>query len=131
LEARDELVELELLEPLADGLELRGAELDQPAPLAHELERLAQAGLAGVEAADDRLDACRGLLVGELLAFGLVAHSGSSSWPSAGGFGRRAGRGAPVTASTLPSAKRSRTCPASRAPAALVTTSPERSSTSA
>ena len=44
---------------LADRLELAGAELDQRAALADEVERLAQAGLAGVQPADDRLRAAR------------------------------------------------------------------------
>ena len=65
LEPGDELVELELLEAAADGLELAGAELDEPPALLAELERLAQPGLAGVQAADDRLDARAGRLVGE------------------------------------------------------------------
>ena len=45
LEPRDELVEAQLLEPLADGLELGGAELDERAALAAQVQRLAQAGL--------------------------------------------------------------------------------------
>ena len=49
LEPRHELVEAQLLEALADRVELGGAELDQAAALAAELERLAQAGLAGVQ----------------------------------------------------------------------------------
>src|SRR4051794_26460909 len=53
LEAADQLVQPELLEPGAHGLELGGAELDEVAPLATELQRLAQAGLARVQAADD------------------------------------------------------------------------------
>src|ERR687889_52416 len=60
LEPRDELVEAELLEALCDGVELACAELDQAAALLAELERLPQAGLAGVEAADDLLDAGAG-----------------------------------------------------------------------
>ena len=43
LEPRDELVEAQFLEPLADGLELGGAELDEPAALAAQIQRLAQA----------------------------------------------------------------------------------------
>ena len=65
LEARDELVEAQLLEPAADRVELGGAELDEPAALAHEVERLAQAGLAGVQALDDLLQARGGRLVGQ------------------------------------------------------------------
>ena len=64
LEPRDELVEPQLLEPAADGLELRRAVLDQDAALAAQLQRLAQAGLAGVQPADDLLDAGGGGLVG-------------------------------------------------------------------
>ena len=41
-EARDELVEAQFFEPLADGLELGGAELDERPALAAEVERLAQ-----------------------------------------------------------------------------------------
>src|SRR4051794_16182073 len=37
LETRDQVVELELFETLADGVELRGRELDQLATLFHEL----------------------------------------------------------------------------------------------
>ena len=48
-EPRHELVEPQLLEPAPDGFELGGAELDEPAALLAQLERLAQAGLAGVE----------------------------------------------------------------------------------
>src|SRR4051794_25665074 len=65
LQPRDELVEPQLLEPLPDRLELARAELDQPAALLAELERLAQPGLPGVQLGDDRLDALAGGLVGE------------------------------------------------------------------
>src|SRR5688500_11783703 len=64
-EAGDELVEPELLQTAADGLEFAGAELHQPAALLAKLERLAQSGLARVEAPDDLLDARAGRLVGE------------------------------------------------------------------
>src|SRR4051794_36944035 len=64
LQARDELLEAQLLESLADCLELGRAELDQAAALADEVERLAEPGLAGVEALDDRLQAGGGGLVG-------------------------------------------------------------------
>ena len=40
------LVEPELLQALADGLQLGGAELDERAALAHEVERLAKTGIA-------------------------------------------------------------------------------------
>src|SRR5829696_1283055 len=65
LEPGDQFVEAELLEALGDGVELAGAELDEAPALLAELERLAQAGLARVEAADDVLDAGAGGLVGE------------------------------------------------------------------
>src|SRR4051794_6879222 len=65
LQPRDELLQAQLLEPLAHRLELAGAELDQPAALLAELEGLAQPGLPGVEPGDDRLDALAGGLVGE------------------------------------------------------------------
>src|SRR5215213_11210900 len=52
LQAGDELLEAQLLEALADRLELGGAELDQAAALPDEVERLAQPGLAGVQALD-------------------------------------------------------------------------------
>ena len=92
LEASDELVEPELLEALADGVELAGAELDERAALLAEVERLAQAGLAGVQAPDDLLDPRgRGLVGGG-------ASSCSISPPS-------------IVASTSPSPKRSRTSP--------------------
>src|ERR687887_26212 len=64
LEACDELLEAQLLEALADRVELAGAELDQAAALADEVERFAQAGLAGVQALDDRLQARGRRLVG-------------------------------------------------------------------
>ena len=62
---RDELVEAQLLEPLADGLELGGAELDERAALAAQLQRLAQAGLPGIQPGDDRLQPRAGGLVGQ------------------------------------------------------------------
>ena len=57
LEPGDELVEVQLLEALADGFELGGAELDERAAFAAQLERLAQAGLSRVQPGDDRLQA--------------------------------------------------------------------------
>ena len=65
LEPGDQLVQAQLLQASTDRLELRRAELDEPAALLAELERLAQARLAGVEPADDGLDARAGGLVGE------------------------------------------------------------------
>ena len=56
LEPRHQLLEPQLLEPAADRVELAGAVLDQVAALLDEVERLAQAGVAGVEPADDLLD---------------------------------------------------------------------------
>src|SRR3954454_7617093 len=67
LEPCHELLEAQLLEPLTDRLELARAELDEPAALAHELEGLAQPGLSGVQALDDRLQPRGGGLVGLLL----------------------------------------------------------------
>src|SRR5581483_5841244 len=52
LEPGDELLEPQLLEPAPDRVELGRAELDERAALLDELERLAQAGVAGVQAAD-------------------------------------------------------------------------------
>src|SRR5215210_6117758 len=114
LEPGDELVEAELLEALGDRVELARAELDQAAALLAQLERLAEPGLARVEAADDLLDAGAGALVGE---GGGVAHD-----PSPYGRGRT---------DTVPSASRSVSSACSRAAAAEVTGSPAGSSTSA
>ena len=75
LQARDELVEAQLLQPAADGVQLAGAELDEPAALLAEVERLAQAGLAGVQALDDLLEPRGG---------GLVALRGGAHAPSSG-----------------------------------------------
>lgn len=68
LEARDELVEAELLEPAADLIQFTGAVLDQLASLAHECERLAQPRVTRVQAAHDLLDASDRRLVGERVA---------------------------------------------------------------
>ena len=62
-EARDQVVEAELLEALADRLELAGRVVDQRLALAAEVERLAQAGLARVEPGDDLLEPLDGGLV--------------------------------------------------------------------
>src|SRR5437660_8151834 len=109
LQALDQLVEAELLEALADRLELAGAPVDQLAALAAQLERLAQAGLAGVQPLDDLLDARRGVFVG------LLDHDSESS----------------TRARTAPSWKRTRTSSAARASSAWVTRAPPASSTSA
>src|SRR6185312_5382396 len=111
LQAGDELLEAQLLEPLTDRLELVGAVLDQVAALLDEIERLAQAGVAGVEAADDLLDPGDGLLIGGLC----VQPVNSSS----------------TRAASTPSWKRSRTSNASRAAAAEPSGSPCGSWTSA
>ena len=71
LQARHEVAEVQLLEALADGLELCGAQLDERAALAAQLERLAQPGLAGVQALDDLLQARRGVLVAQRRGCGL------------------------------------------------------------
>ena len=108
-EPGDELVEAELLEAAPDRVELGGAVLDERAALADEVERLAQAGVARVEAADDLLEARGGVLVARRGG----AHAGSTS------------------AGAAPSAKRSVTRRASCAAAAVGTGSPAPSSTSA
>ncbi len=55
VQPRRQLVELQLAQTLAHRVQLGGAVGDQFAPLTAELERLAQAGLAGVEPVDDLL----------------------------------------------------------------------------
>ena len=71
-----ELVQLQLLQPLAHRVELAGAVVDQLAALAAEVEGLAQARLARVEAVDDLL---------QPLDRGLVARGRlSSSSPRSG-----------------------------------------------
>ena len=69
-EARDELVEAQFFEPLADGLELGRAELDEPAALTAQIQCLAQPGLAGVQASDDRFQAGARGLVGQRVLCG-------------------------------------------------------------
>src|SRR3954453_15280310 len=66
LEPCDELVEPQLLESATHRVELGGTELAQRAALLEEGERLAQAGVAGVQAADDLLEPRDGRLVGAL-----------------------------------------------------------------
>src|SRR5437763_855587 len=78
------------------------AELDQLAALLAHVERLAQAGLAGVQPADDLLDPGGGRLVGAGL--GVLGHGSSSS----------------MRARTRSSWKRTDTARAARAAAALV-----------
>jgi hypothetical protein len=55
LQPGDEILQAQLLQPLSDRLQLGGAQLDEAAALAAQLERLAQTGLAGVQAPDDLL----------------------------------------------------------------------------
>ena len=103
LQPLHQLVQLELLEALADGLQLGGAVVHQLAALADQVQGLAQSGLARVQALDDLLDPGRGGLVA---AWGLfVVHSSS------------------ILARTRSSRKRTDTCPAARAAAAVVTSS--------
>src|SRR3954452_20801230 len=64
-EARYELVEAEFLKALADGLELGRAELDETPSFAAQLQRLPEAGLPGIQAGDDRLQAGAGGFVGQ------------------------------------------------------------------
>src|SRR3954453_383378 len=108
LETLDQRVEAKLLQAAPDGVELAGAVLDERLGLGDEVVRLAQPGLAGVQAHDDLLDPALGALV----AVG-------------GGVGHL------ISASTASSVKRSRTAPAARAASAVVTRSPRPSSTSA
>src|SRR4051812_6172715 len=102
-EAGDQVLEAQFRQAPAHLVELGRAELDQVAALAHELQRLAQAGLAGVQAPDDRLQP-RGRAFVRLRLGGLLAHASSSV----------------MVASTAASAKNSRTAPAARAAGALV-----------
>ena len=68
VETGRQVVEVQFLQALADGVELAGAVIDQLLALGAEVQGLAQAGLAGVEAVDDLLEA---------LDRGLVARRGS------------------------------------------------------
>src|SRR5947207_3727480 len=113
LESRHELVQPQLLEAPADGLQLARAEVDQLAALLAQVERLAQTGLAGVQPADDLLDPGGGRLVGAGL--GVLGHGSSSS----------------MRARTRSSWTRTDTARAARAAAALVSRAPASSSTSA
>src|SRR5712691_4792945 len=82
-EAADQLVEAELLERVADSAELARAQLDQGLALADERERLAEACLAGVQAADDLLHASRRRLVAlRLSRLAGVAHRSMILAPS-------------------------------------------------
>ena len=58
-----EVVEIQFLQALADGVELGGAVVDETAALFAEVQGLAEAGLAGVEAVDDLLEALDRVLV--------------------------------------------------------------------
>src|SRR3954447_23883040 len=99
LEPGDQLVEAQLLQPLADGLELARCELDQALALGAELERLAQPGLVRVEPADDLLEP----LDGGLVSGCCCGHRASS-----------------VLARTAPSASRASNVFASRSAAAVM-----------
>src|SRR3954453_21257996 len=110
LEPGDQLVEAQLLQPLADCLELARGELDQALALGAELERLAQPGLVRVEPADDLLEP----LDGGLVCGGLGAHWSSS-----------------VLARTTPSASRALKVLASCTAAAVTSGSPRSSTSSA
>ena len=72
VQPRHELLQAQFLEPLADGVQLAGAVLDQLASLLDQVERLAQPGLAGVQPADDLLDPGHRRLVGRARSFGLL-----------------------------------------------------------
>src|SRR5919198_4470517 len=98
-EPGDELVEPQLLEPAPDRVELARAELDEPAALLAEVQRLAQPGLAGVQSLDDLLEPRRGGLVGLR-----GVHAPSSGFLES-----------VIRAPTRPSPKNSRTSRASRA----------------
>jgi hypothetical protein len=77
-EPGDELLELQLVKSLADRVELAGAVHDELTALLDEVERLPQAGLSGIEAADDLLDAGdRGLVRTDLRTFGQFAEFSS------------------------------------------------------
>src|SRR5215204_1899350 len=104
------LVELQLLQPRPHGVQLSGAVGHELAALTAEIEGLAQAGLAGVEAIDDLLQP----LDCHLIALGLVRQSSSS-----------------ILAQTLPSENRSLTRSAAVASRALVTAVPSLASTRA
>src|SRR5690242_2344150 len=100
-QAGDQLVQAQLLEAFPHRLELAGRVLDQLAALAAQVERRAQAGLAGVELLDDLLDAIdRGLVAGGRCC----RHLSTSSRTPAG---------------TLPSAMRSSNSCTSRTAAAF------------
>src|SRR5271165_6177992 len=117
-QATDELVELKLLERVADGVQLGGAQLDQLLALAHERERLVEARLPRVQPANDLLDARRGGLVA---GPGLppLARGGLRACRPLVGAHRSSGR-APRT----PSAKRIRSSGLAAAAAALASARP-------
>src|SRR5258708_19836949 len=122
-EAADQLVEAELLERVADRAELARAQLDQGLALADEREGLAQARLAGVQPADDLLDAsCRRLValrLGRLLArrrtLLLTRRRAGPPWVA---------HRSRILASRTPSENLSRTSSASPASPAVPTPSP-------
>src|SRR5436305_104775 len=109
LQALDQLVELQLLEALADRVQLARRVLEQLAPLSAQVERFAQTGLAGVEPLDDLLESLHRGLVGRWFS----AHSSTSSRTRAG---------------TWPSAMRNSKSEASRMAAALASGVPSASS---
>src|SRR5271154_1598101 len=117
-QARDELVQAQLLERAADRRELTRAQLDQSLALADERERLVEARLAGVQPPDDLLDACGRRLIGLWLSgrgCGRLCARGLIDW---GGVVELAHRSR-ILADSEPSAKRSFSSPALRAPAAV------------
>src|SRR5919201_715312 len=112
--------------------QLPRAQLDQRLALADQLERLIERGLAGVEPADDLLHARGGLLIAlrlwpALLRVGLAASAPLGHTVRAGQAVDLALSGAHrsvIRAPSKPSLKRSRTSPAARACAALISGSP-------
>ncbi len=80
LQPRHELLEAELLETAGHLVELVGAELDEVAALLHEVERLPQARLPGVEPANDLLDPGDRRFVGALVVHQVTRASATSSW---------------------------------------------------
>src|ERR1700681_4764133 len=112
-QATDEIVEPQLLQRVPHGVQLARAEFDQRLAFPDQLERLVQAGLAGVQATDDLIDPGRGGLVG--LGLGLMLRGPLRL------RGRRLGIAHRwrIFAGTEPSANRSRTSSASLARSAV------------